>query len=320
MSHLYSSYQVGPLLYCPANNEGILHSLTENKLGAHFSLALCLEDTIAENCVKDAEEKLLRVINDLYERAKTESFYMPMIFIRIRNAEQMKDLYARLGESCEIITGFALPKLIPENADGYISAILEINKKSATTVYIMPIFESPDLIDMRTRVDILYCLKAKLDAISHLVLNVRVGGNDLCHMFGLRRRENETIYDIRPIANILADVITVFGVDYVVSGPVWEYYNGKGWEDGFIREVKLDKLNGFIGKTVIHPQQIALLNNLMKVRRIDYEDALSLINWKDYKDSLVSGNATKERMNELKTHSRWAIKTLVLAEIYGIVD
>ena len=52
-------YNVGPLLYCPANNPTIVHSLPENRFGTHFSMALCLEDTINDDCVAQAEEQVI---------------------------------------------------------------------------------------------------------------------------------------------------------------------------------------------------------------------------------------------------------------------
>ena len=62
---------------------------------------------------------------------------------------------------------------------------------------------------------------------------------------------DRTIYDLGPVAAILLDIVTAFGTEYVVSGPVWEYYAGPGWEEGLRRELELDLLNGFTGKTVI---------------------------------------------------------------------
>ena len=72
-------------------------------------------------------------------------------------------------------------------------------------------------------------MRAQLDTVSGSILNIRVGGNDLSHAFGLRRPANRTIYDLRPVADILIDIVAAFGTQYVVSGPVWEYYSG---EDG----------------------------------------------------------------------------------------
>ena len=59
-------YSVGPLLYCPANNETVADSIINQRFGNKFSLALCLEDTIQDNCIQDAEQKLINSINKIY--------------------------------------------------------------------------------------------------------------------------------------------------------------------------------------------------------------------------------------------------------------
>lgn len=184
----------------------------------------------------------------------------------------------------------------------------------------MPIYESSSIIDLRHRIDILYDLKDRLSHVEDLVLNIRVGGNDLCHMFGFRRHCDESIHLIRPVADIFSDIITVYGMDYVVSGPVWEYYSGYNWENGLIQELKDDKLCGFTGKTVIHPNQISVVNKVYQVTRSDFNDAKAILNWDKKSDSLVSGNLAGERMNEYKTHHNWAEKILFLAEVFGITD
>ena len=151
-------------------------------------------------------------------------------------------------------------------------------------------------------------------------MNVRVGGNDFSNHFAVRRHYDETIYDILPIANILSDIITVFGREYVVSGPVWEFFSSDNneWKHGLERETKLDKLNGFVGKTVIHPNQIPVVNEVLKVSKKDYQDALSILGWNQTNILQVSKSVGGERMNEVKTHGNWALKIITLAEIYGI--
>ena len=54
----------------------------------------------------------------------------------------------------------------------------------------------------------------------------------------------------------------------MVSGPVWEYYssNNDEWAIGLKRELKYDVLNGFVGKTVIHPNQIPVVVDSLKVK------------------------------------------------------
>lgn len=318
MKHTILNYSVGALLYSPANNNTIVQSLIDEKFEHPFSLALCLEDTIPDDRVEAAEEKLILSLSELIEKKQQKDFYLPKIFIRVREPQQITKLTKKLGNALEILTGFIIPKFDQSNADTYIEEIKAVNNISKSPIYIMPIFESLTLIPLVTRYEILYSLKAKLDRIKDLVLNIRVGGNDLCHSFGLRRHNNSTIYDIAPVANILTDILTVFAMDYVVSGPVWEYYNGKGWDTGLAREMERDLLNGFVGKTVIHPNQIGIVNQALAVSKTDYDDACSILNWNNSMDTLVLGSATSERMNEYKTHTNWAKQIILLHEVYGL--
>lgn len=313
-------YSVGALLYCPANKENLAQSVISEKFGQKYSLALCLEDTIADPQVLMAEEKLCLTLAEIAAALGSKSFYLPKIFIRIRNAEQMTSLFAKLGTLSELICGFILPKFSMENADSYLASFCDINSTGNKAYYIMPIYESDTLIDLRYRNDVLYGLKEKLSTVEPCVLNLRVGGNDLCHSFGFRRHVNESIHSIRPVSNIFADIITAYGRDYVISGPVWEYFGGDSWESGLRQEISEDLLMGFVGKTVIHPNQIAVVNDALKVSREDFEAAKSILDWDPNADTLVSQDVNVKRMNEYKTHTNWAEKILFMADYYGVVS
>ena len=313
-------YSVGALLYCPANKKTIADSVIHEKFGTKYSLALCLEDTINDNYVTEAEQDLISSIHQIFESFQDHPFYLPKIFIRVRTAGQIERLTKAFGESIKVITGYIIPKFTTDNASSYIEEMIRANEQASRKLYMMPIYESSSIIDLRHRIDILYDLKDRLSHVEDLVLNIRVGGNDLCHMFGFRRHCDESIHRIRPVADIFSDIITVYGMDYVVSGPVWEYYSGYNWENGLIQELKDDKLCGFTGKTVIHPYQISVVNKVYQVTRSDFNDAKAILNWDKKSDSLVSGNLAGERMNEYKTHHNWAEKILFLAEVFGITD
>ena len=313
-------YSVGALLYCPANKKTIADSVIHEKFGTKYSLALCLEDTINDNYVTEAEQDLISSIHQIFESFQDHPFYLPKIFIRVRNAGQIERLTKAFGESIKVITGYIIPKFTADNASSYIEEMIRANEQASRKLYMMPIYESSSIIDLRHRIDILYDLKDRLSHVEDLVLNIRVGGNDLCHMFGFRRHCDESIHRIRPVADIFSDIITVYGMDYVVSGPVWEYYSGYNWENGLIQELKDDKLCGFTGKTVNHPNQISVVNKVYQVTRSDFNDAKAILNWDKKSDSLVSGNLAGERMNEYKTHHNWAEKILFLAEVFGITD
>ena len=53
------------------------------------------------------------------------------------------------------------------------------------------------------------------------------------------------------------------------------------------------------GKTVIHPNQIPLVNDAYRVSKEDYEDAKAILHWEETAPSLVHGSVKKARMNRM---------------------
>lgn len=319
IENIAEKYSVGALLYSPALNGKVADAVIREKFGKPYSLALCLEDTIADGSVEQAERQLAETVRRIQDAAAEGSFYLPKLFIRVRSCEQMLRLSGILLSDRTVVSGFIFPKYTVSNADAYNSAVTELNRKAAKPVWMMPILESRDIVDYDTRRAVLTELKRKIDSVKPYVLNIRVGGNDFSNEFSVRRHCDETIYDVLPIAQLFGDILTVFSREYVVSGPVWEFFSGGDgeWETGLRRELKLDRLNGFVGKTVIHPNQIAVVNDALKVSAKDYADAKEILNWK--RDGLQVGKSCAgERMNEVKTHTNWALKITALAETYGI--
>lgn len=315
-------YAVGALLYSPATNLSIADSIIKGEFKMPYSIALCLEDSIDDSAVELAEKQLIKTIEKIHtawEQGEKAEEDLPLIFIRVRSSRQIEYLIKNLNGYAKTIAGFIFPKFSLDCADRYIQFMKQLNQDSDSKLYMMPIIESVDIINLKTRYDSLYKIKEKLNEVSDLVLNIRVGGNDFCNGFGVRRHHDETIYDIRPVGSILSDILTVFLDQYVVSGPVWEYFSGKeeAWKEGLLREVKLDLLNGFIGKTVIHPNQISVVNSMLKVKNSDYQDALNIIGWEE-RVLGVAKSKNGSRMNERKTHMAWADKILHIAEIYGV--
>jgi citrate lyase beta subunit len=125
------------------------------------------------------------------------------------------------------------------------------------------------------------------------------------------------------VSKVLTDVLTVFADDYVVSAPVWEYFQGQDehedWRAGLENEIRLDISNGFIGKTIIHPSQLPIVKKWLRPLRADYEDAKAILGW----GSGIWGVAKSvrgNRMNEVAIHDKWAQKIVSLSEIYGVRD
>lgn len=76
-------------------------------------------------------------------------------------------------------------------------------------------------------------LRNILKPYKDIILNIRVGGTDMSSLFGLRRNISSSIYDIRTISNALSEILNFFNreLEYVVSGPVWEYFAVNRTED-----------------------------------------------------------------------------------------
>lgn len=305
-------YMVGGLLYTPAINSGIAEKIEKRAYPCLTSMAFCLEDSIRDDALEQAEAELVRTFSLLKNISE-----LPMLFVRVRTPGHLIHIHSLLGDCGGVLTGYILPKFDLTNADEYIRTIDKINKTHP--VYIMPILESRMIANIRERADTLLKIRSYLSKISEYVLNVRVGGNDFSNLYGVRRAVNQNIYQIGMIRDILVDIINVFSADYIVSGPVWEYFGDKPglWSEGLCRELELDILNGFIGKTAVHPSQLPYIYNSLKVKKADYEDALNIINW-NRADYGVEKSADGSRMNEVKCHIKWAKRIAALGEIYGI--
>ncbi len=312
-------YALGALLYTPASHAHIAERLLCHDWPELTSVSLCLEDSIQANGLQAAEQQLKKTLHTLCE-AKAED--LPAVFVRVRTPEHLAHVHRLIAEDEEALTGFIFPKFDVSNGKQYLETLREINQNRSRKLYCMPILESRQIASILTRKESLQAIRNMLDAYAELVLNVRVGGNDFSNLYGLRRKVNQTIYDLGVVRDILMDILNVFADAYVVSGPVWEYYGENPedpWATGLKRELELDRANGLIGKTCIHPSQIPLINASMRVSREDYEDAKQILGWQD--EALgVSGSHFGNRMNEVRCHGRWANMILRRAQAFGIED
>ncbi|NLP47443.1 MAG: HpcH/HpaI aldolase/citrate lyase family protein [Clostridiales bacterium] len=339
-------YCLGATLYMPATRD-FSQALMQNKLPGLTSMVMCFEDAIKEEDLLSAQENALAFLNKTTKALDSNRISLndlPLIFFRVRSPEQFRMISSNLSrEHYKVIAGFVFPKFGTENGAEYFAHLLELNDSTGQTIYGMPILEGREIAFKETRLRELEGTKIIVDSYKDLVLNVRVGATDLSSCFGVRRGINYSIYDILTVRECLGDILNLFGRDndYVVSGPVWEYFLANKTmkfskidddsfhnsllkrtpiiddaADGLLREVILDKANGFIGKTIIHPTHIAYVNALQAVIKEEYEDALQIIS--------TAGGVIKSKkankMNEIKPHTSWAEKVLMRAKAYGVVE
>ena len=298
-------YRVGALMYTPALNAGIADKI--DKIAGLSSIVLCLEDSIQDSGVKEAEKQLFVTL----EQFRAKSARLPLVFVRPRNEYQFERLLERFDEFSDIITGFAFAKFSVHNGLKYAELACGLRKP------FMPIFETEDIIDTFSRRHVLKKIYDLLYRFSDSVINIRVGGADFCGIYGLRRGAAHTLYDIGLLKEVVVDILNVFSKKYVVSSPVSEYFSGDKWRDTFRRELQLDILNGFIGKTAIHPAQLPLIRQSLCVSAVDLADENNILG-ENSGNFAVCKSAGGDRMNELPVHYNWAKKIVTLSKIYGV--
>lgn len=317
-------YAIGANMYMPATQRSIFQKLLGNKYHDVGAITLCMEDSIEESQITEAQEYTLHLLNQLYVTLKTEEdLNLPLIFIRVRDIKQFRNFSSLLRkEHLSVLCGFTFPKFNSRNGNEYFSILKEISEYYDENLYGMPIIEEKRVMYKESRFIELSEIQNILLKYDEYVLNIRVGGTDFSSIYGLRRDVATTIYDVKVVGDCLKDIQNFFmrqECQYVVSGPVWEYYS---WDEkskemqGLKNELALDIQNGFHGKTVIHPSQIEIVNKAYVVRFDEYQDALNILQAKGGVFASYNGN----RMNEVNPHRNWAKKVIAKAEIFGVAN
>ena len=337
-------YCLGATLYMPGTKD-IKDKVLHRQLDV-TSLVMCCEDAIKEEDLPIAEQNILDHMDFFADKIATGELThddIPLIFVRVRNPEQFESFADRLtAKQASVLTGFNFPKFSSKNAFQVLQTLVKVNNRLEVVLYGMPILEGPEVAFHELRGQELLLLRNILEPYKELILNIRVGGTDMSSLFGVRRGINSTVYDIMPVRDALSDVLNFFNRynDYCVSAAVWEYFRAykdddindvikrnfhnaliKGQEivnpaiDGLMKEVLIDRANGFVGKTIIHPTHARFVNAMFTVVEEEYNDAVQILN--------TSGGVIKsahgDKMNEIGPHRRWAEKIVKRAAVYGVI-
>jgi len=340
-------YCLGGTLYMPGTKD-ITDKLLKRQLPMLTSMVMCFEDAIQESQLEAAERNVLSLLDTLAGAFGTGSARVediPLIFLRVRHPEQFAAFAARLTkEQADVLSGFVFPKFCSQNGYEYLTTLGGLNRSLAVSLYGMPILEGKTIAYIETRLTELTEIRGLLKPFRDLILNVRIGGTDFSSIFGVRRGINSSIYDILPVRDCLSDILNFFnreGEDYTVSAPVWEFFladREKNLEllrtedlhesllkrntiineavDGLLREVILDKANGMVGKTAIHPSHLKYVNAMQAVTREEYEDATQILS----ASGGVIKSAKANKMNEINPHRNWAEKVANRAQAYGVIS
>lgn len=329
---------LGATLYCPGNRPNLAVDLARVTAAGATSVVVCLEDAVRDAEVAEAQLNTIRSLRAF--AAATPVRQRPLVFVRARQSGQLPAITAALGRHAGVLSGFVAPKVDADSLPDWLSA-LRILRRIGVTARLMPVLEASVLAHPESRVTELVRLREVLSAERAGVLALRVGGTDLASAFGLRRPRELTVWELRPVADALSDIIGVLGradgTGFPISGAVWEYYNPGpspgsappgGWKraqdgftqssgvpDTFAREIALDLAHGLTGKTVIHPSHVAVVNAAYTVDHEDFADARDVVS---AGDGGAAASLFANKMNEARPHRAWASRLLLRARVFGV--
>lgn len=340
-------YCLGATLYMPGT-KNIVDKVLKKGLTGLTSMVMCFEDAISEEDLPAAEENVINFLGTISEALNAGEITendLPLFLLRVRTPDQFKSFAERLTpEQISMVTGFVFPKFTTANGYLFLNQLKQINEDLHYRIYGLPILESREIAFRETRAYELMGIKNLLRPYRDLILNIRVGATDFSSKFGVRRGIDYSIYDILMVRDCLSDILNFLSREddhYVISAPVWEYFladeSMKFKEtlesdihssllrrnpivnaaiDGLLREVILDKANGFVGKTIIHPSHLKYVNAMQAVTKEEYEDSIQILQT----SGGVVKSATANKMNEINPHRSWASKIYNKAQAYGVVE
>lgn len=302
MTRRLSPWNLGASLYMPATRTDITDAIISNKISGLRSLIICLEDAVSEADIPQALENLQDILAALTaEKRRAGNHNWPLVFIRPRHPEM--GLWLR--EHCDLsaVDGLVLPKFTQKTLPVWWQVVKN------TPLCMMPTLETEEVCDVVQMRELAQVLKSH--PCHDKIIALRIGGNDLMNVISLRRPRHLTLYD-GPMGYVIKMLVSVFAPhDFAMTAPVCEHIDN---HDVMTREMALDIAHGLVGKTAIHPNQVAVIEQALRVSADEHADALRILN------STQAVFKSQGAMCEPATHRRWASAILARARVYGIAQ
>ncbi|MFC4933281.1 HpcH/HpaI aldolase/citrate lyase family protein [Massilia sp. GCM10023247] len=284
---------MGASLYVPANHKDLLQVANGEKLPQARSLIFCTEDSVADRDLGWALFNLSVVLQNM--RAEVEADR----FVRVRSPEVLARVLAMPG--VHKLTGFVIPKATRHNFESYYRQVRD------TDHVLMPTLETADVFSEREMEAFRELLEAP--GVRSRILALRIGGNDLLALLGLRRPRGMTIYRT-PLGPVIARLVTIFRpYDFALTAPVFEHLD---LPDLLDQEVLEDIAYGMVGKTAIHPTQITPIEQHYKVKPQDLAAAHAILD-----ENSPAVFKMHDSMCEVATHRAWAERTVAQSRLFG---
>ncbi|WP_408589438.1 HpcH/HpaI aldolase/citrate lyase family protein [Novosphingobium sp.] len=283
---------LGATLYIPVLRPNLL----EICLGSNpelRSIVVCLEDSIREDELDAARARFAAFLLTLSSISPTITIY-----VRPRDVSMLAWMVSMPG--IDAIDGFVLPKVESSNISHWLSIMAGNNNA------FMPTIEGAEAFNR----SVLEQLCKQLQPFCERVTAIRIGGNDILNILGVRRSKHRTAYD-GPLGAVIRDMAATFiPAGFAVAAPVFEHYASL---DLLREEVERDIEHGLLTKTAIHPRQVGVIHECYQPKVCELREAQAIL---ESDARAVFGS--QGSMCEPATHRRWAGNILARAHIFGI--
>lgn len=295
MDHL----KLGASIYVPAARDDVTDVAQSKKLAHARSVIFCTEDSVSEEDVPMALRNLQNMLNTNPRNEER------LLFIRPRNVQVFRQILAM--HNIEQIHGFVLPKITARSLSEYLDAV-RLAGKNLADFQLMPTLETTEVFEIPAMMEL--CQLMRQPEIRPSILSLRIGGNDLLNLLGIRRSRHRTIYE-SPLGPTIANLVTLFKPHgFNLTSPVCEFlYDNEILE----RELIADAEYGLFGKTAIHPDQISIIENAYRPSEQDVQMAEAILAPGAKAVFNMCGT-----MCEVATHSKWATQILGRRDVYGV--
>lgn len=292
-----SPYALGATLYMPATRPDLFDIVMNQKIAGLRSLVICLEDSVSESDVEAGIKNLCELMAQIERCGGRKD--TPLTFIRPRNA-----LMAQRLNDIDVIhqaDGFVVPKLTLSNLESWQHSV------DGSRLLLMPTLETKEVFDPVAMADLRDALNG---TIKNRVLALRIGGNDLMGCLGLRRVQGHTLYKT-PMGYVISMLAGIMGsAGYSLTAPVFERLDNFSILE---EELELDVMQGMVGKTAIHPTQINIIHDALRVNIEDLNSARMIM-----AEGALAVFKHSNAMCEPATHLQWARSIVERAQWHGV--
>lgn len=289
-----SYYDLGATLYTPCTHPN-LYEVLQSGADLARSKVVCLEDAVHDDELGFALSHLKKTLKRISPDPEVQHF------IRPRNPLILAEIleYADINK----IDGFVLPKFDCHSSELYRKVIEEHQGQSFAY---MPTLETAQVFDSAAMLE----LKQQLDDWESRIVCLRIGGNDLMNLLGIKRLRGLTIYDT-PLRAVIDQLVINFRLSGIeLSSPVFDIIDDI---DTLRREVMLDLAYGFYAKTAIHPKQV----NIIEHAYSEYSDLYAHQAERVLNAQSPAVFQCNGQMMETSCHKNWAVRAKQLANRFN---